>query len=354
MASGIARSRRGAIARPHDVHWPHVPASSRASDHVTVPAKLSSGSNFHAVGADLKPGDSILNRGTELGAAEIGIAAATNRADLPVFRRPRVAVMSTGDELFEVGKEGRRGQIPDSNRWALLAALREAGAEVEVLGIAPDEAERCVLGEIGDSSLFGARFRMNAARALLLPRGNPRRRMPLWLQRLKAQDLLQTVREFPSFNASVVDEAIALKPRVHMGIAVALADTDELIVPVVRDADTLSIEGLARAIADLAARARERKLRPEDVQGGTITLTNPGVFGGITGTPILNQPQVAIVGLGAIVKRAVVLEGEDGDRIAARPTMTVALTFDHRAADGMAAFKFLAGFKARIEGRDSC
>jgi pyruvate/2-oxoglutarate dehydrogenase complex dihydrolipoamide acyltransferase (E2) component len=176
---------------------------------------------------------------------------------------------------------------------------------------------------------------------------------PLTYTVVAAHALAQTVREFPAFNASVVDDAIAIKPRVHLGIAVALADADELIVPVVRDADTLSIEGLARAIADLAARARDRKLRPEDVQGGTITLTNPGVFGGTTGTPILNQPQVAIVGLGAIAKRAVVLEGADGDRIAVRPTMTVALTFDHRAADGMAAFRFLDRFKARIERRDS-
>ena len=112
-----------------------------SGDQVTVPGKLASGTNYHAVGADLKTGDVILKAGTELGAAEIGIAGATNRAQLPVRRRPRVAVMSTGDELFEVGKTGGRGQIPDSNRWALLAALRDAGADVEVLGIAPDEAE---------------------------------------------------------------------------------------------------------------------------------------------------------------------------------------------------------------------
>ena len=112
-----------------------------SGDQVTVPARLASGTNFHAAGADLKPGDLILKAGSELGAAEIGIAAATNRAQLPVRRRPRVAVMSTGDELFEVGRAGRAGQIPDSNRWALLAALRDASADVEVLGIAPDEAE---------------------------------------------------------------------------------------------------------------------------------------------------------------------------------------------------------------------
>ena len=169
---------------------------------------------------------------------------------------------------------------------------------------------------------------------------------PLTITVVAAAALAATVREFPAFNASVVGDTIVIKPRVNIGIAVALPDSDDLIVPVVRDADGLSIAGMARAVADLASRARERKLRPEDVQGGTITLTNPGMFGGITGTPILNQPQVAILGLGAIVKRAVVL---DEDRIAPRSIMTLALTFDHRAADGMAAFRFLDRLKDRLE-----
>src|SRR5438067_5899168 len=112
-----------------------------AGDAVTIPAGLRPGTNFHKVGDDLRAGDHVLSAGIELRAAEIGIAAATGRAQLPVRRRPRVALMSTGDELVEVGKTPGRGQIPDSNRWALLAALREAGADVEVLGIAPDEAE---------------------------------------------------------------------------------------------------------------------------------------------------------------------------------------------------------------------
>jgi molybdopterin molybdotransferase len=110
-------------------------------NHLKVPGSLVAGANFHKVGADVRAGERVLSAGTQLGAAEIGIAAATGHAQLVVRRRPRVALMSTGDELVEVGKELRRGQIPDSNRWALLAALREAGAEVDVLGIAPDEAE---------------------------------------------------------------------------------------------------------------------------------------------------------------------------------------------------------------------
>ena len=109
-------------------------------EQVTVPANLKPDTNFHKIGADLQAGDVILRAGSQLGAAEIGLAAATGRARLPVHRRPRVALMSTGDELVEVGTTLREGQIPDSNRWALLAALRDAGADVDVLGIAPDEA----------------------------------------------------------------------------------------------------------------------------------------------------------------------------------------------------------------------
>jgi len=111
-----------------------------AGETVTVPADLRPGVNFHRPGADVKRGELVLKAGSELGAAELGLAAALGWAELEVHRRPRIALMSTGDELVEVGTEPRRGQITDSNRWALLAALREAGAEVELLGIAPDEA----------------------------------------------------------------------------------------------------------------------------------------------------------------------------------------------------------------------
>ncbi|TME68474.1 MAG: molybdopterin molybdotransferase MoeA, partial [Chloroflexi bacterium] len=127
---------------------------SLSRDQVTVPSGLRPGTNFHQVGVDLRAGDHILPAGIELGAAEIGIAAATGRARLRVFRRPRVALMSTGDELVEVGETPRRGQIPDSNRWALLAALRDARADVRMLGIAPDEPDalrRLVTGALRDA-----------------------------------------------------------------------------------------------------------------------------------------------------------------------------------------------------------
>jgi molybdopterin molybdotransferase len=121
---------------------------------VKVPAGLVAGQNFHAPGADLRAGEKVLHAGTVLGAAEIGLAAALGLPELPVGRRPRVALLSTGDELVEVGKKLGRGQIPDSNRWALLAALRDAGADVRLLGIGPDEPE--ALRQLVVEALAGA------------------------------------------------------------------------------------------------------------------------------------------------------------------------------------------------------
>jgi pyruvate dehydrogenase E2 component (dihydrolipoamide acetyltransferase) len=169
--------------------------------------------------------------------------------------------------------------------------------------------------------------------------------VPLTYTVFAAAAAARALREFPVLNSSVVGDQIAFKPSVNLGIAVALADTDELIVPVVRRADELSLLGLARAVHDLATRARSRQLRPEDVQGGTFTLTNPGVFGGITGTPILNQPQVGILSLGAVRKQALVVD----DQVVVRPIMAVSLTFDHRATDGMVAFRFLARVRELLE-----
>jgi 2-oxoglutarate dehydrogenase E2 component (dihydrolipoamide succinyltransferase) len=168
---------------------------------------------------------------------------------------------------------------------------------------------------------------------------------PLTYTVFGAAACVRALRDFPVLNSSVVGDQVVFKTTVNLGMAVALADTDELIVPVVHGADNLSLIGLARAIHDLATRARSRQLRPEDVQGGTFTLTNPGIFGGITGTPILNQPQVGILSLGAVRKQAVVVD----DEVVIRPMMALALTFDHRATDGMVAFRFLARVRELLE-----
>lgn len=147
----------------------------------------------------------------------------------------------------------------------------------------------------------------------------------------------------PILNASWTDEGILQKNYINMGIAVSLEDG--LIVPVIKDADTKDLVQLSREIQDIAQRARAKKLRPEEVQGGTFTITNYGINGSLFGTPIILQPQVAILGVGAVLKRAVVIE----DAIAIRSIMYLSLSFDHRVLDGANADEFLRAIKERLE-----
>jgi len=156
------------------------------------------------------------------------------------------------------------------------------------------------------------------------------------------------IRKFPIFNSQVSGDQIVYKRDINLGMAVAL--DWGLIVPVIKRADDLSISGLARAANDLADRARTKQLKPDEVAGGTFTITNPGVFGGLFGTPIINQPQVAILGVGKIEKRAKVLTSSDGeDYIAIRQMAYFALSFDHRIIDGADAERFLAYIKEHLE-----
>jgi len=153
---------------------------------------------------------------------------------------------------------------------------------------------------------------------------------------------------FPVINSSVAGTNIIYRKQINIGIAVAL--DWGLIVPVIKRADDLSLSGITRALNDLAARARAKKLSPEEAQEGTFTITNPGVFGSLMGTPIINQPQVAILGVGAIEKRPKVLPGTDGeDTIAIRTCAYFSLSFDHRVIDGAVADQFLAFVKKTIE-----
>jgi 2-oxoglutarate dehydrogenase E2 component (dihydrolipoamide succinyltransferase) len=158
----------------------------------------------------------------------------------------------------------------------------------------------------------------------------------------------QGLREFPVMNSSVAGTNVIYRKQINIGIAVALEWG--LIVPVIKHADDLSLSGITRALNDLAARARAKKLSPEEVQEGTFTITNPGVFGSLMGTPIINQPQVAILGVGAIEKRPKVLPGADGeDTIAIRTCAYFSISFDHRVIDGAVADQFLAFVKKTIE-----
>jgi 2-oxoglutarate dehydrogenase E2 component (dihydrolipoamide succinyltransferase) len=154
----------------------------------------------------------------------------------------------------------------------------------------------------------------------------------------------EALRAYPLANASIEGSNIIYHNEIHIGIAVALENG--LIVPVIRNADEKSVLGLQRAIADLSARARSRQLKPDEVQGGTFSITNFGSFGSLFGTPIINQPQVAILGVGMVEKTPVVTED---DAIAIRSISLVGLTFDHRLIDGAYADQFLTKLKNVIE-----
>ena len=157
---------------------------------------------------------------------------------------------------------------------------------------------------------------------------------------------VEAIREFPILNSSVEGSNIIYKRAINIGVAVALETG--LIVPVIKRADENNFLGVARAVQDLAERARSKHLSVDDVQGGTFTITNPGIFGSLFGTPIINQPQVAILGVGAIEKRAVVR----GDAIAIRSMVYLALSFDHRIIDGAIADQFMGRVKQRLEKWD--
>lgn len=158
-----------------------------------------------------------------------------------------------------------------------------------------------------------------------------------------AMACVQAIKDFPVINSSVDGNSIILKRDINIGIAVALPDG--LIVPVVRNCEEKSFLGLARAVQELAERARSKKLSMDDISGGTFTITNPGIYGGLFGTPIINQPQVAIFGVGAIEKRAVVVN----DAIAIRSMCYVDLSFDHRVIDGAVADQFMARVKGILQ-----
>jgi pyruvate/2-oxoglutarate dehydrogenase complex dihydrolipoamide acyltransferase (E2) component len=164
-----------------------------------------------------------------------------------------------------------------------------------------------------------------------------------------ARATIDTLREYPALNATLEDDTITTYDGVHLGIAVSLGEGG-LIVPVIRDAQELSVEGLAARIRDLARRARDGQLTPDEVRGGSFTITNPGGYGSIIATPVINQPQVAILDTEAVVKRPVVLTDELGnDSIAIRPMTYLCMSWDHRALDGALAAQFLGGLRKNLE-----
>jgi 2-oxoglutarate dehydrogenase E2 component (dihydrolipoamide succinyltransferase) len=165
-----------------------------------------------------------------------------------------------------------------------------------------------------------------------------------------ARAAVETLKDYPWINAELRGESIVTHSFVNLGFAVALAGGKGLIVPVVKHAEGLNLLGMAQAISDIAERARTKRLTPDDVQGGTFTITNPGSFGTFHGTPVISQPQSGILGTYAVVKRPWVIQDELGkDVIAIRPIMNLTLTYDHRLVDGALAGQFLHDLRERLQ-----
>jgi pyruvate dehydrogenase E2 component (dihydrolipoyllysine-residue acetyltransferase) len=168
-----------------------------------------------------------------------------------------------------------------------------------------------------------------------------------------ARAAAETLREYPWINGELRGDQIVTRSYVNLGFAVELQDGKGLIVPVVKNAETLNLLGMAKAVTDIAQRARDKKLLPDEVQGGTFTITNPGGYGTFHGTPVISQPQAAILGTYAVVKRPWVVQDELGeDVIAIRPIMNLTLTYDHRLVDGALAGRFLRDLREKLETWD--
>jgi 2-oxoglutarate dehydrogenase E2 component (dihydrolipoamide succinyltransferase) len=168
-----------------------------------------------------------------------------------------------------------------------------------------------------------------------------------------ARAAAETLREYPWINGELRGDQIVTRSYVNLGFAVELQDGKGLIVPVVKNAETLNLLGMAKAVTDIAQRARDKKLLPDEVQGGTFTITNPGGYGTFHGTPVISQPQAAILGTYAVVKRPWVVQDELGeDVIAIRPIMNLTLTYDHRLVDGALAGRFLHALREKLESWD--
>jgi 2-oxoglutarate dehydrogenase dihydrolipoamide succinyltransferase (E2 component) len=168
-----------------------------------------------------------------------------------------------------------------------------------------------------------------------------------------ARATVETLRDYPWINGELRGDQIVTRNYVNLGFAVELTDGKGLIVPVLKNAETLNLLGIAKGVTDLAQRARDKKLLPEDVQGGTFTITNPGGYGTFHGTPVISQPQAAILGTYAVVKRPWVVQDENGqDVIAIRPIMNLTLTYDHRLVDGALAGRLLRDVRQKLQTWD--
>ncbi|HZH23782.1 MAG TPA: dihydrolipoamide acetyltransferase family protein, partial [Solirubrobacteraceae bacterium] len=237
---------------------------------------------------------------------------------------------------------------PKKRRSRFADAAREP--EPMQAGVAPLSRMRKTIGRAMVESLRTAATCTTIVEADMTRVDAARKALGVTYLPVIARATIDTLREFPALNATLEDDKLTTYDGVHLGVAVSLGASGGLIVPVIRDAQRLSVEGLAGRINDLATRARENSLTPDEVRGGSFTITNPGGYGSIIATPVINQPQVAILDTEAIVKRPVVRTDDDGnDSIAIRKMTYLCMSWDHRALDGALAAQFLRALADRLE-----
>ena len=276
----------------------------------------------------------------------------------PVVRR---IADEHGVDLSQVQGTGRRGRVTKKDLLAHLerrepALHGESPYREEEPPVAPAPAAgeplsviRRQIGEHMRRSLDTAAHCTTVVEADMSRIETARKQDGLTYLPYVCRCAIAALREHPMLNATLEGDRVTIHDAVHLGVAVSLG-ADGLIVPVVRNAHELSHEGLGARIADLAERARTKRLSPDEVGGGTFTITNPGAFGALLATPIINQPQVAILDLEAVVKRPVVVGGAEGDSIAIRPMTYLCMSWDHRVLDGALAAQFLSSVRRHIEG----
>ena len=346
------------------------PASGRVSEIlVEVGATVDVGTLLARIDAEARPGVAHVDEGppeAEVGGRRSEVGGNGHHAPpiSPVVRR---MADEHGVDLSQVEGTGRRGRVTKRD---LLAFLGDKSSDLRpATSDAPAAAEPLLHSEspyreeeptpaAGGQELsvmrkqIGAhmvRSLQTAAHCTTVVEADMSRieeaRGRLSYLPFVARATIAALREFPMLNATLEGDRLTVHEEVNLGIAVSLGE-EGLIVPVVKNAHELSHEGLATRIKDLAQRARSKKLTPDEVSGGTFTITNPGAFGALLATPIINQPQVAILDLEAVTKRPVVV---NGDSIAIRPMTYLCMSWDHRALDGALAARFLSSVRRHIE-----
>jgi len=328
------------------------PASGRVKEIlVEVGRTVDVGTLLATIDTGATPGEAHADEHVE----EVAPAPAAEAKPPPVSPVVRRIADEHGVDLARVHGSGRRGRVTKKD----LLAFLENGAP-RLHSESPYVEERATPAGGQELSIMRRRIAEHmvhslrtAAHCTTMVEADMNRieaaRGRLSYLPFVARATIAALREYPMLNATLEGEHLTIHEDVHLGIAVSLGE-EGLIVPVVRNAHELSHEGLAARVKDLAQRARDKRLQPDEVGGGTFTITNPGRYGALLATPIINQPQVAILDLEAVVKRPVVVTDEEGNEsIAIRPMTYLCMSWDHRALDGALAAQFLSAVRRNIE-----